>query len=383
MASRLRPAVGVITRRWLRRGALLGLLAGSSPARADEPDEVSAAGVEAPAPKVSLHYELEGIEVRGNVRTTRAVVLRYVPFKAGTTLEPDDPELELIRYRLLGTGFFRRASLSLRRGSKRGAVVLIVDVQERNTVVVNDLWLGLSATADDKGNTRPLSAYGGADVSETNAFGRGITLGGGFVVADGQLGLRLRYLDPAFLGSSWMTQGTLLYSVAREFYGIRAVSYDDPNGGAERVEDFAVASYRRVGGSVGAGRDLSVSSQLWVDYRLERISAQLPLAASHARGSEREPLAFDLNPGQSFLSSARATYIFDTRDAPSLPTRGWFLTLAADVSLAPFGSSYPFEKLQLRASRWWPLRWGHVVRAELFAGAIGGSAPIYEKFYVA
>ena len=370
-------------RRWGLLGALLGLCAAPSSARADEPDAAVAADPDATAPKVSLRYELEGIEVRGNARTARAIVLRYVPFKPGTTLEADNPELQLIRYRLLGTGFFRRASLSLRRGTKRGAVVLIVDVEERNTVVVNDLWLGLSATADDQGRTRPLSAYGGADVAETNLLGRGVTLGGAFVVAEGQLGLRMRYLDPAFLGSSWMTQGTLLYSVAREFYGIRDVRYDDPFGGAERVEDFAVARYRRFGGSLGAGRDLSVSSQLWLDYRLERISTRLPLAASDARGSEREPLTFDLNPGVSLLSSARATYIFDTRDAPALPTRGWVLTMAADVSLAPFGSNYPFEKLQIRASRWWPLRWRHVLRLELFAGAIGGAAPIYEKFYVA
>jgi outer membrane protein assembly factor BamA len=331
----------------------------------------------------SLRYDLEKIEVHGNLRTRERVVLRYVPFKPGTVLDMDDPELELLRYRLLGTGFFRSVTLSLRRGSRRGAVVLRVDVQERNTIVVNDLWLGLSATATDEGKTRPLSAYGGADIAETNLLGSGVTLGGAFAVADGQYGLRLRFLDPAFLGSSWMTQATLLHGVAREFYGNRQVRYDDPFGGAERVEDFAVARYSRTGGLLGAGRDLSVSSQLWVDYRLERIKARLPLAASHLRGLEREPLAFDLVPGTSYLSSIRLTFLHDTRDAPALPTRGWHLVLAADTSLTPFGTGYPYEKLQLRASRWWPLPRNHVARLELFAGAIGGDAPIFEKFYVA
>jgi outer membrane protein assembly factor BamA len=66
-----------------------------------------------------------------------------------------------------------------------------------------------------------------------------------------------------------------------------------------------------------------------------------------------------------------------------LPTRGWHLVVASDTSLSPFGSSYPFQKLQIRASRWWELPWHHVARLELFGGAIGGNAPVFEKFYIA
>ena len=55
---------------------------------------------------VQLRYMLQGIEVRGNTRTRARVVLRYVPFRAGDLLDVNDPEVELTRYRLLGTGFF-------------------------------------------------------------------------------------------------------------------------------------------------------------------------------------------------------------------------------------------------------------------------------------
>ncbi|MDW8249827.1 MAG: BamA/TamA family outer membrane protein [Myxococcales bacterium] len=374
----------VPTGRTLRGAAVV--LAWVLYAREGQADEVATPPEETVAVasvKTSLRYELERIEVHGNLRTREQVVLRYVPFRPGRVLDMDDPELELLRYRLLGTGFFRTVSLSLRKGSRRGAVVLRIDVEERNTIVVNDVWLGLSATATDEGKTRPLSAYGGADIAEANLFGSGVTLGGAFAVADGQYGVRLRFLDPAFRGTSWMAQAMLLHGVAREFYGNRQVRYDDPFGGAERVEDFAVARYTRTGGLLGVGRDLSVSSQLWADYRLERISARLPLAASHLRGMEREPLVFDLVPGTSYLSSLRLTFVHDTRDAPVLPTRGWHLSLAADTSLAPLGTGYPYEKLQLRALRWWPLPWGHVARLEFFVGAIGGDAPVFEKFYVA
>jgi len=99
-----------------------------------------------------------------------------------------------------------------------------------------------------------------------------------------------------------------------------------------------------------------VPLQLWLDYRLEGIQATLPLAASHLRGLDREPIEFGLTGGSSVLSTLRATLVYDTRDSPiCLP--GWYCTLAADVSLSPLGSSYPYQKLALNTSRWWQLPW--------------------------
>ena len=42
--------------------------------------------------------------------------IRYVRFRAGDVLDVNDPEIELTRYRLLGTGFFSSVDLSLRKG---------------------------------------------------------------------------------------------------------------------------------------------------------------------------------------------------------------------------------------------------------------------------
>ena len=92
-----------------------------------EPDE----GVVRPPPPVGpggLRYLLEGIEIRGNTTTLARVILRFVPFQRGATLDVDDKELQLTRFRLLGIGFFRDVQLSLRRGSQRGLVVLVIDV---------------------------------------------------------------------------------------------------------------------------------------------------------------------------------------------------------------------------------------------------------------
>jgi len=329
-----------------------------------------------------VRYTLEGVEVRGNTRTRAQVVLRYVPFKRGDVFDVDDTEVELSRYRLLGTGFFRDVQFSLRKGSARGLVVLVIDVVERNTIVINDVRMGISADADTHGNKRPLTAYAGIDVAETNLLGTGITLGSAMAVADQQLALRVRFLDPAFLGSSWMTSGTLLYNDARDFFGNAQVLKEDVPGETTSSQS-AVVNYTRFGGALGVGRDLSISTQLWLNYRLETLDASYPLEASHVRGDQIEPIDFDIVRGRSVLSTLGATLEHDTRDHPFLPTRGWHASVSAEVGLLPAGSDYDYQRAEVQASHWWRLPWDeHVLRLELFAGAISGNAPFFEQYYV-
>jgi hypothetical protein len=339
-------------------------------------------GVDATAgARTRMRYLLQGIEVRGNTRTHDRVVLRYVPFRAGDLLDVNDPELELTRFRLLGTSFFSSAQLSLRKGNRRGEVILVIEVVERNTLLVNDFWMGLAGErTNEVGKAAGVYAYGGIDVAETNLAGTGITLGAAVALGADQFALRTRFFDPAFLGTEWMTSATLLYNNARDFFGNYSVLYQ----GVPTTEPlpYAVVDYTRFGGTVGAGHDLSITTQLWFDLRVEKIHADLPLAASHVRGLDREPIDFDVIGGDSLLSTVRATLVHDTRDQPILPTRGWHVTVMGDTALAPLGGDYGFTKLQLRASRWWTLPWTHVLRLELNYGAITGSAPFFEKFYV-
>jgi len=349
------------------------------------PDEARSDG---PAPgivrrpgRVGLRYALEGVEIRGNTSTLSRVIQRFVPFRAGDSLDVDDKELLLTRFRLLGTGFFRDVQLSLRRGTKRGYVILQVDVVERNTIVINDVWLGLATDAEPDGRARPLTAYGGIDVSETNLAGTGVALGGAIALADRQLALRTRFSDPDFLRSSWTAEAQLLYNQAKDFFGNRDVRVDDPS--QIVAQDYAVVSYQRFGGLVGAGHELgSVATRLFFDYRLETVDARLPRAASHLRGLDVEPIDFDLRPGSSLLSTVSATVVHDTRDDAFLPTRGWHVLGLAEASLTPIGSDYPYTKLVLRASRWMPLPWDHVLRIEGIFGSVLGDAPLYAKFYV-
>lgn len=362
--------------------ALIGALvtAAASPVLAeDKPDAAGKAPAPSP-PKTHIRYTLEGIELRGNVRTAGRVVLRYVKFRAGDLLDVDDPELELTRYRLLGTGFFAKVDLSLRKGSRRGAAVLIVEVEERNTFVVQNLWVGIAADEDTAGNARPLSAFLGLQAAETNLAGTGITLGAGVAIAADQLALRTSFVDPSFVGTGFSAAVTLLYNDARDFFGNRDVLFEAPLIAQREVTDYAVVAYRRFGATIGTGHDLGISSTFALDYHLEQIDATMPTVASHMRGEAREPIEFSIKPGKSVLSKLRASVTYDTRDAPFLTKQG---TLArASVTVGLPGSDYGYQKLEATLRKWWKLPWQHVARFEAFAGAIAGPAPFFDRFYV-
>jgi outer membrane protein insertion porin family len=364
--------------------ATLGTPVSGSTSTSETPPADGAAGpgiVRTPG-AIGLKYTLEGVEVRGNTTTLARVVLRYVPFRAGDVLDVDDSELELTRFRLLGTGYFRDVQLSLRRGTRRGYVVLVVDVVERNTLVVDGLWLGLSEDATPSGRARPLTAYGGAKVTEVNLAGSGIALGGAFAVAEGQLALRASVADPQWLGSSWVTEAELLYNNARDLFGNRDVSVTYRDVPQSIRQDYAILQYKRFGGRLGVGHDLGISSRLFFDYRLEKIDATPPLAASHLRGTVEEPIDFMLFDGSSILSTLSATVVYDTRDEPFLPTRGRWISASLDASLTPLGSDYPYTKVVARGSQWWTLPWGHVLELEGFAASVFGDAPLFERFYI-
>ena len=361
--------------------------AASPPAAAaaagDEDDDTAAPGEQPDASVTArVRYVLEGIEIAGNRRTADRVVLRYVPFSPGDTLDVGDPELELTRYRLLGTGFFSAVRFTLSKGHERGHAVLVIHVVERNTLVLENVWMGIAADEDTEGHAKPLSPFVGVEAAETNLAGTGMTVGAGMAAAADQWAVQARFADPAFAGSNWVFNANLRYYKVRDFFGNKQVSFESPLLEQREVTDYAVVDYTRFGGTIGAGHDLSLSTQLLFDYRLESIDAIVPTVASHVRGDTREPIDFHILPGPSVLSALRAALVFDTRDAPFLTTEGTLASIRVDLGLPPLGSSYAFGKVELALQQWWRLPWSHVVKLEAEVGAIAGHAPVFEMFYV-
>jgi outer membrane protein assembly factor BamA len=116
---------------------------------------------------------------------------------------------------------------------------------------------------------------------------------------------------------------------------------------------------------------------------LETIHANVPAYADQNGRGKLEPIEFDVLQGRSVFSAIRANFLFDTRDHPFLPTRGWYVSTSGELGLTPLGSDYDYQRFDVSASKWWKVSGtNHIFRFQGFAGAMSGSAPFFEQYYV-
>ncbi len=336
----------------------------------------------------SAHYILEKIVVKGNKKTLRQVILRYVTLRRGEVFSADDERIQDARYRLLASGLFSDVQLSLERGTKRGRAVLTISVTERNTIVIQDVVLGFSEIT-------PF--YGSLDVAERSLFGTGIQLSAaGVFSVDRQFGYRLRIQDDHFLNSDFSLHVEGLFAKARDFFGKDRVCVEGVNE-AEESEDqgrcesndyqkgvrYAVMNYRRAGGTVGTGYTLLKDLYFSLDYRFEVVSADVPKAGYHLSFGEYRPIEFGhLLYGHSVLSSINLGIVRDTRDSITLPSSGHRIALAVELSSEALGSDYDFAKFTLSHDIYFQLGRRHSLRLGLFGGFITGSSPFFNQFFV-
>lgn len=346
-----------------------------------------------------IRYVLEGVRVRGN-KTRGDVIAHYVSIQPGEQFDVDDPSIELLRWRLLGTGWFEDVKLSLARGSRRGWVMLVIDVRERNTLVIDRLVLGLSSVVkNSQTNSDVVRPYVGLGLAENNLLGAGVGVRGAGVVslhADGvaQYGLDFGYYDPMLRGTGFSLTARTFHNYAREFFGrnpLVAIECRAPLPGEEPEEcdpdvegNRAVVIYHRTGFGFGTGHDISGQLRYTLDWLGEIVDVtDKPSLASTQRGRDIVPIDFRIEDGTSFVSSLRIGFVYDRRDHPALTTRGTAASFSARLASALIGSSYDFARFEASVRHWIPLPWNHVVSLGLFAGTVFGNAPFFYDFYAA
>jgi outer membrane protein assembly factor BamA len=359
--------------------ALFGLFATTGAARAQT-------GIELPAPETHSEepgapfgprYLVEQVEVRGNAKTRSTVIEHELLVHHGDYVSPDDSRVEASRFRVLGLGFFEDVRLSLRRGQARGRVVLVVDVVERNTVILNEIFLGTSEAT-------PI--WAGLDAGENNFLGNGVSVSAAFVAsaradianAEAQQAYRLRLWDPDLLGLRFGLGGELLASDGSEFY--RALGNDS----ASDPKDFVALQYRRVGGAAAGGFEWGRIAHVRVSHRAEWIDATFPGVRTRTLPDGRlAAIDFGIREGTSTLSIFGVTVDFDTRSDPVLPQTGFRLTVDGQLATRIWGSSYDYGKLTLAYDQYGRLPWHHVLALRLYGGVIvGDDAPFFEQFFI-
>ncbi|HEX5656157.1 MAG TPA: BamA/TamA family outer membrane protein [Polyangiales bacterium] len=365
----------------------------------DAPDDAS--GI------VELKYLLQRVRVVGNHNTNSDLIKRFVPIQTGSSLDPNDPEIEALRYRLLGTGWFDRVDLRLERGSSPGWVELVIEVEERSTLVFQQLAAGMGwsveglrgRTGDDKAPRRRPEPYLGLGIAETNLLGTGRTLSAELLGAPDQGGGALSFYIPSVRLTGWSLRlrGSLVKG--REYFGDDDVRVSVGCGldtapvdtsDCEESPDAAVVEYWRSGLSVGTSRDVGAFTRLSLEWHGDFVKVPrggVPVAASERRGRtnddlSRVPIDFSIEPGRSYVSMLTVGLLYDKRDSAILPTRGTSANFAGDLASALIGSDYSFMRVQASLNHWFPLRWGHTIRVGAFAGAVFGYAPFFYKFFV-
>lgn len=354
------------------------------------------ASPEAQSAGTKIVYVLERIEIVGN-RTRDAIIRRFVPLAPGDLLDVDDPAIERIRWRLMGTGWFNDVRLRLTRGSERGRVVLVIDVKERNTLVISRMIAGLArvvtSSSDRDDDLRP---YAGIGLAENNLLGLGIGIGATVVLSEAQKGFELRYSDPMRLGGGFDLTGRAFYNDARDFFGRDpTVTIDCPPADPEDPEPCdadvearrAVVIYDRVGVGLGTGHDITGTLRYELDWLGELVDVQArPALADTLLGEEDQELApidFHIDDGTSRVSTLHIGLVFDRRDDPALPSKGQLLRIDTRLGAEPIGSTYDFIRIEAAFRHFQPLPWGHVVSFGAFAGTVFGRAPFFYRFYAA
>lgn len=339
-------------------GLLSSLLATTPSARAQTESSTSAddpAWFEDPAGSDDdAALVIEAVELIGNEKTVRDVILKRMDVEVGAFV--DDEALETSRLRLLGTGYFKSVELSLRRGSRRGRVILVVEVEERNTVTIDGLYYGGSSVS-------PF--FGGLSALESNFLGRGITAGLGFALGEERRAFEGHIFIPD-LGSTPLQLSASGIYVQR---GRESLLPSRPGRGQ--------LSYDRIGGAIGLGLGVGSAQRVLLEYRLETIQVdRLPdLPPDVIRPAPS--IQFD----ESFLSSVSLSFERDTRDDSFVPTRGHRLALGIETSTALLGSSYDFTKYTAEAQAAFEPAREQALSLRLFAGFIQGRAPFFAQFF--
>ena len=320
-------------------------------------------------------YQIERIRIEGLSHAQESEVRRYLLVSEGELL--DEERVLLSRLRLLQLGWFSRVETRVERGSQRGLVVLVVDVTERNTLLVTDLIFG---------GTRAEPFYGGFGLSQQNFLGRGLGLSGAFVWGGSPQGrpedpnrfaVRASFFAPDVevpgTGHALVLGASFLVLQGEEF------ACGDPDCSAYSRSELGSAPhvrYKRIMGEGTIGFRPGPFERLFASYRYEAVDATDVGFVGAVGGPGPAILA-----GRSTVSALTGTYELDTRNDFFFPREGIRATFQVTFGSRLLGGDYEYSRYLLQGETAYSLLGGLRLQAAL--GAAQGAAPFFDRFYPA
>ncbi|PKN21152.1 MAG: hypothetical protein CVU65_17425 [Deltaproteobacteria bacterium HGW-Deltaproteobacteria-22] len=287
---------------------------------------------------------VEAIQVDGLEKTSCELVARIIGIRPGALLTPDDPRLEAARLQLLALGIFHHVEFQLKKGRRRGNVILIVRVEERQTLIIRHLFFGAS---------RIIPFWLGLGLQEGNFLGKGMRLSVaavGTARSDIMEGRPQYAVESSLFAPKWLPIPLHLgarYANGTEFYRTYGEADDgDP-------ENFLSLDYQRGGFWTETFLPLG-RLFLHVGLSSELLHTTLPgERIRHFPDGTSRQIHFGLQDGFSALGFLSGRLSWDTRDRENLPSSGTLLELGGRIGSPVFFSSYSYTRgeLQIDGSR--------------------------------
>lgn len=307
--------------------------------------------------KLTIHFleaTVEEIRVVGNSKTRTGVVLDNLRTKPGAVLNRRRFQRDLERLKNLG--YFRSVEPEFERGSEKGRVILVLDVEEEKTglATIGVGYAGGGSSGIQSGVT------GAVSYSDRNLFGEGKNVSVSWQRGAQISAIALSYFDPAINGNQDSIGVTLFRN---EVDGLRQPV--NVNG----QQEFAFYDDNRMGGSVTYGHPLNDDLRLFGTLRHETIEIL------RDSGSTFQPVGL----GKGALNSIGLSALYDTRDDIFNPHVGTYAN--GSVNVAGFGGDFNFQKYTVEGRYYIPLGENHTLALRGWAGTVTGDAPITEYFY--
>ncbi|MBU1409893.1 BamA/TamA family outer membrane protein [Myxococcota bacterium] len=315
---------------------------------------------------------VEAIQVDGLEKTSCELVARIIGIRPGALLTPDDPRLEAARLQLLALGIFHHVEFQLKKGRRRGNVILIVRVEERQTLIIRHLFFGAS---------RIIPFWLGLGLQEGNFLGKGMRLSVaavGTARSDIMEGRPQYAVESSLFAPKWLPIPLHLgarYANGTEFYRTYGEADDgDP-------ENFLSLDYQRGGFWTETFLPLG-RLFLHVGLSSELLHTTLPgERIRHFPDGTSRQIHFGLQDGFSALGFLSGRLSWDTRDRENLPSSGTLLELGGRIGSPVFFSSYSYTRGELQIEHYRRLG-RHIFSLHFFGGMMMGDPALFDKFYI-
>jgi outer membrane protein insertion porin family len=241
----------------------------------------------------ATHVYVGRIEVRGNTRTRDYVIRREIDIAEGDAY--NRVLVDRAQRRLNRLGIFQDVRISTEPGATDDRVTVVVDVTEKST---GELSFGIGYSSSD-------GVVGDVSLSEKNFLGRGYYLKVAVGAGTNARTYEFAFTDPYFLGRR-ISAGVNVFR--RDYSKSSYRSYD----------------YQTTGGGLTFGFPITENLTLQTGYKVELQSINLDTSDCDGVGGDDVSLAICQSSGDTLVSSAFYSVIYDTLDNYRDPHDGFY-----------------------------------------------------------